>query len=456
MAKTALSLLFPIVTLFLTSHLHAAVIHVDGVNGIDSGTCGALSDPCKTIRKAAYTDKTEENIIKVTTGRYEEIQTIEFEEANIGLTIRGGYNESFSSRICDPGRTEIVLSPTSTRNRILGFDPPAPGTVTVTLECLGFKAAGDNALFGIMGRANGLGAKLNVSLKKCSVTSFLSNGLYFSSSDGGTTNLTIEESYISDNHKDTNTGLGGAGLYFALGDGGTGNLDMMRSHLVNNHASNAGGGARLSAPVNGRLTANLTNNIIANNTGTIGGGLYINSTAVASPDGFAIKLLNNTIVNNNAVNGGGLYITSLFNTLAVDMRNTIVFNNISTPDSGNDIYLDVNSSPGDDSGLKAWHSIVGDLKVVSGNYKDSGHNSQSDPELNSAYHLRAGSPAIDSGVCGFNLFTYIRIAPEDDIDGDLRPGFGKLTGCDIGADEYKRTLCFPVKNSANDVSIICF
>jgi len=67
-------------------------------------------------------------------------------------------------------------------------------------------------------------------------------------------------------------------------------------------------------------------------------------------------------------------------------------------------------------------------------------------------------PLIVFFFCGFKplIFgNYIRIAPYDDIDGDRRPGFGELTGCDIGANELRSGLCFPVRNRSGGISIIC-
>jgi hypothetical protein len=63
--------------------------------------------------------------------------------------------------------------------------------------------------------------------------------------------------------------------------------------------------------------------------------------------------------------------------------------------------------------------------------------------LNADYHLSGASPAKDKGICGLKIallgggFFYSRIAPYDDLDGDLRPGYGIISGCDIGADEYR-------------------
>jgi CSLREA domain-containing protein len=51
--------------------------------------------------------------------------------------------------------------------------------------------------------------------------------------------------------------------------------------------------------------------------------------------------------------------------------------------------------------------------------------------------LGPGSPAIDAGVCAeFDTYHYIRIAPMADFEGQPRPGYGAITGCDIGADEF--------------------
>ncbi|MFH2124252.1 MAG: hypothetical protein ABIJ50_12320 [Pseudomonadota bacterium] len=85
----------------------------------------------------------------------------------------------------------------------------------------------------------------------------------------------------------------------------------------------------------------------------------------------------------------------------------------------------------------ADYSIIGEVNNINGTYENKSSNLHVDPLLNATYHLSGASPAKDKGICGSNMFIYSRIAPYDDIDGDPRPGYGILSGCDIGADEYR-------------------
>ncbi len=93
--------------------------------------------------------------------------------------------------------------------------------------------------------------------------------------------------------------------------------------------------------------------------------------------------------------------------------------------------------------FSADHCILGEYSIFEGTPTYSSINEvNGDPRLNPTYHLTSGSPAKDAGICGYltgggPIYQYHRVAPYDDIDGDARPGWGKLMGCDVGADEYR-------------------
>ena len=101
--------------------------------------------------------------------------------------------------------------------------------------------------------------------------------------------------------------------------------------------------------------------------------------------------------------------------------------------------------------VKARYSDLGRVSVNNaaggdGTYTEEGNNINQDPlfkdSLNHDFHLRKGSPCIDSGICGqwVTIGTrpvYFRRAPYTDYEGDLRcPGFTTTGCCDMGADEY--------------------
>jgi len=148
-----------------------------------------------------------------------------------------------------------------------------------------------------------------------------------------------------------------------------------------------------------------------------------------------LYLTNNTITKNiEPILGTGLRLSAYgTSTLRAYLKNTIVW------ETGSDIKMFL-------SGFSTLtvttdFSIVGDVDTSEGGtYNDNGSNLSIDPLLRSDYHLTAASPARDKGICGIKtppLYIYSRIAPYDDIDGNARPGFNIILGCDIGADEFR-------------------
>ncbi len=137
------------------------------------------------------------------------------------------------------------------------------------------------------------------------------------------------------------------------------------------------------------------------------------------------------------------------------IRNTIVRGN--TADSP-PVPLDItiNNTSSDPATVNASYSIIGEVNLLAGSYNDSPTNLDVDPRLDTRYRLAGNSPAIDAAQCGFNAIIYVRVAPLDDIDGEERPGWGELTGCDIGADEYHDDgFCVPLRTPSGSTSLIC-
>lgn len=195
--------------------------------------------------------------------------------------------------------------------------------------------------------------------------------------------------------------------------------------------NSAGFGAGMA---NNRSKPTVINCIFTNNKASDSGGGMYNTTDSHS------TITNCTFVNNltpNTTGGNGVYNANHSNPI---LRNTIMWDTRKeTHQINNDSSVPV-ISYSDIQGCIAsgsWNSSCGE---------DDGHNMTSAPRFVDAacgdLHLKKGSPAIDTGICGARInnggnITYERIAPYDDIDGDKRPGFGKVSGCDIGADEYK-------------------
>ena len=122
------------------------------------------------------------------------------------------------------------------------------------------------------------------------------------------------------------------------------------------------------------------------------------------------------------------------------MINSILRDNISSDSFPADLYLYENT--GGTITFNMNYCIFGEYATEAGTPTfASTHEVDADPGLKSTYHLTGGSPAKNAGLCGYltgiGPYQYHRVAPYDDIDGDQRPGWGKLMGCDIGADEYR-------------------
>jgi hypothetical protein len=213
---------------------------------------------------------------------------------------------------------------------------------------------------------------------------------------------------------------------------------MTNNTITDNHAS-SGAGIYLYADgdvSSTKLTATLANNILAINQATSQGGAIFAVTGGTKGE-ITLKLTNNTISNNEAgLKAGGISLAS-FDTakITAPLKNNIVWGN--TIDISTEQY---NSST---LSVTADHSIIGEVDVsAGGTYTNGGGNLNVNPLLKSNCHLIGASPAKDKGICGLKIallegVIYIRIAPYDDIDGDLRPGWGMTSGCDIGADEYR-------------------
>jgi len=152
----------------------------------------------------------------------------------------------------------------------------------------------------------------------------------------------------------------------------------------------AGGGVRSSGIIN------ITNSVIANNTATTGGGFYFNGV---------FSIINCTVVNNKSGNPGGGILSGSDTSTVV---NSILWGN--TPDQ---VHYNA-----DYNAPEIYYSNV------QGGFSGMG-NIDADPLLGNDYHLKAGSPCIDTGTVEMG-------APNTDIDGASRP---QGSGYDMGADE---------------------
>ena len=140
------------------------------------------------------------------------------------------------------------------------------------------------------------------------------------------------------------------------------------------------------------------NNVIKDNTGTNGGGIYIET-----PDDLAV-LMNNTIVGNQGDNGGGLHAT---NANAV-IINTIIWDN--TAPNGTSIYQTAST-------LEVRYSDVqGDVV-----WPGEGNINVEPQFLSDGYHLDDPAGLVNAGIQQYEINGLWYDCPAYDIDGEMRP-----------------------------------
>lgn len=200
-------------------------------------------------------------------------------------------------------------------------------------------------------------------------------------------------------------------------------------NISNNEAGYNGGGILLAG--NNIGDCQFTNILIHSNkvigsNGT-GGGIYINTGDYT--------FTNVTLTNNEAPTdkGNGLYIANQTGTASAVLRNTIIWNNGGTTESGN-IY----NARGSNGSLIHQNNLVQGMKLGSGIVSNTDPLfSNTNPSDDAAFKLTLGSPATNGGnnslyeLGGGNLQT----------DGDLARE-PRLSSCaiDIGAYELQIPL----------------
>jgi hypothetical protein len=239
-----------------------------------------------------------------------------------------------------------------------------------------------------------------------------------------------------------------------------GSVEARKNRFFANTARH-GGGAMITAS-----TVIIENNLVSENSTEYGDGAGFHLGVLANnPDGTGFaEITNNTIWDNSSTytgqGGAGIYLDLLYPKSSARLTNNIIRDNISnspggTTPEGRDLHVKTAHDFSTVSAVSLRYNILGefadfdtgqsiDLYINdTTNYTHEG-NRTADPRLTSTGHLPARSPAIDAGICGYWLTDfqghrfYLRVAPEEDIDGDRRPGYGVVMGCDIGADEYKK------------------
>ena len=370
-------------------------------SGIDAGDCSDPLFPCKTIAYARQQVST--GTINVARGRY--VENIYISSATTGLTIRGGWDQTFSSRSEDPGLTTIDGG-----NMDSFIELSAQSIARIDLSLISLTlTGGNNTPGGGITIANEALGEVYLSLYKCAIKSNEGGGIAVSSSRG-TTHINLDSCVVMDNI----TGGYGGGLD-AYTPAGNLKIDIVNTIIAGNHASHKGGGIRVfcSAP---QATLSIRSSTISDNSGDDAGGVYLWAY------------------------GGG--------NVQANILNSILWGNRS-----NDLDLILHDTGmGTTMSVGAMYSDIGIITDVFGLYSDSGNNISENPlflnPTGGDYHLKEESPAVDNALCGLLLivpppdyFRCVRMAPLLDFEGDRRP-LGCATDCDMGADEFK-LITFP-------------
>lgn len=277
-------------------------------------------------------------------------------------------------------------------------------------------------------------------------------GIWLNSSlAGSTTMVTLTQNVISNNRGPI---LDGGGLA-AYASGANANTTLLfEKNIVTENEGDYGGGLWFySWGKDSVIDVTLTNNVVADNYAPVTfGGIAI--TSADNAHGY-LRMRNNSVTANVAAvhagifinTGCGLFLDPDMSEVSVSMLNDIVWGNIGSPESHDiTLWADTTSSV---INLTASYSNIGQIL----NYQDRGiytpdHMINGDPLFvapeTDDYHLTEGSPCIDTGTS--------KGAPETDIEGTLRP---QGNGYDMGAYELKKFVYISNDGSCGD-NIPCY
>ena len=212
----------------------------------------------------------------------------------------------------------------------------------------------------------------------------------------------------------SNTARGGGGVaLWGLFEGAK--MTITANIVKGNTASDIGGGMSVGAP-----GSTLINNIITDNAaGVSGSGLYIDGSA---------QFLHTTVARNSGGDGSAIYVFSDVSGGGV-LVNAAFTNTILAQSS-----VGISVTGGNTVTVNGilWYTTPVTLSQALTATVEIQNQSTGDPLFAAdGYHLRIGSPAIDTGV---------PVALDRDVDGDPRP---YSLGFDIGADEVPVVLVEP-------------
>ena len=415
--------------------------YVNGATGSDSATCGQLpTDPCKTIKQALNNIPDGEVTIKIARGTYEEEYLFISTSGSVtkNIVLEGGWDMYFAKHICNFSGTKIVsvYYNDQFRHNLFNVFASESNILTTTIKCMQLfqKYPGDVVrAIDVTSKSN---ARVRINIDTLKINGFSESDSVISllTENGGHIDVTIMNSCMDNNYESL------------IKSAALDSIDDINMTMIDNLITNNGDLSKDSICITlysregGSIHSNLINNIIADNLSKYDDAvLFVYSGNSSS---ISVSLTNDTITNNKSMNDGGVVriVANDSGKANITMTNSILKKN------GDKDIVFQQGTLGDfyDGTITfvADHCMLGNHDIIFGPPDFSSTNEvDGDPALDPSYHLTSGSPAKDAGICGYltggGPYQYHRIAPYDDIDGDKRPGWGKLMGCDVGADEYR-------------------
>ncbi len=415
---------------------HVPWYYVNGANGNDNNTCTEASQPCRTI-KAALEKAHGHALIKIAQGIYEyEEEDCMRIAANQHITFEGGWNSTFTSHTCKAGGTTIIAGNYDGfgTNFLEIYLRDNGDSATMDIQCLTLQPAATSGYPTVISIITDQGATAQLNMDHVRVTGFIGNPVVrlVAQNNNASTTATVTRTRFDHNHPWGNL------FELASQSDSTAQLTLNKVWMDNNSISLPYAALNAESSSSSTTRTSITNSILAANDV----GIMLDSTDQSSN---SITVSNCTFTDNPRFEMK--FIARNTSTISMTVTNSILKNNYPW---WSDLLL--HSEDSAKITFNANYSILGDHEIEELETSTitfiSNNEVHGDPLLDSTYHLKKRSAAIDAGICGTytlppNSF-YLPLAPLDDIDGDKRPSNdGELFGCDIGADEFK-TFSWPI------------
>jgi len=401
----------------------SADFYVNGATGNDNNSCNHADVPCKTIKAALHKTGPGNHTIRVTKGTY--IEDSMWIWSNRFITIKGGYDNDFTPRTCYQPETIIKTATNGSRPELFRLASAGDGTqLSLTLDCLHLQYNQNSDIKTAIYTHINDKAEAWFNMRNSRISDFPDTSpVYFFSDHQGRLHVLITRSTILRNQRAATTN----GLFtIEIYSWNEASLDILFNKVLITDNCNIYTNPLLISSYNrGAAIASMENTIISGNHSNS----FVIRVSSQQKGSMNLSLTNDTITSAIAES---LQAAALDDAgIIVNLANTI----LSSPTASSiNLTADITSQ----LTFNSDYSILGAPDISPPVTYHSTHEVHGDPLLDSRFHLRQGSPEINAGICGYwDQSGYHRIAPDDDIDGDKRPGLGTYIGCDIGADEYK-------------------